>query len=348
MLLSDFDFSLPEDLIALRPAVPRSASRLLVCESGQITDDQFTNLADHLREGDLLVFNDTRVIPARLRGERHRDTPHGPGLAVIEVTLLGAFEDTWSALVKPAKRLIVGDVITFSDQLTAEVLSRNGGEVRLRFSLQAGEFEAALADVGSMPLPPYIASKRAVDGQDTQDYQTVFAKTPGAVAAPTASLHFDDSSFAALKTKGVDHTFLTLHVGAGTFLPVKTDDVSAHKMHAEWGQITQPSVDAILRTRQRGGRIIPVGTTALRLLESAATGPGQIAPWAGETDIFIKPGHEFLLTDALITNFHLPKSTLLMLVAALIGTRQVHDVYAHAIAKGYRFFSYGDSSLLIP
>jgi len=351
MKLSDFDFDLPEDLIATRPAVPRSTSRLLVSRRDQpIGDHRFTELPDLLSPGDLLVMNDTKVIPARLFGQRTRDGAEGRTQAKIEVTLLGPAPSgqTWNAMLKPLRKVKDGEVIAFSDVLSATLVSRNDGIAKLAFDKQGDELDAAIEAVGQMPLPPYIAAKRAADARDKHDYQTIWAKTNGAVAAPTASLHFDEMVMGALRDKGINNTFVTLHVGAGTFLPVKTDDISRHKMHSEWGQVSQAAADEINRTLARGNRVIAVGTTALRLIETAAIGPGRIAPWTGDTDIFIAPGFEFQITRGLITNFHLPKSTLLMLVSALIGHHRMAEIYEHAIARHYRFFSYGDSSLLLP
>ena len=350
MKLSDFDFDLPDDLIATRPARPRTSSRLLVATPDQITDAQVSDLTQWLRPGDRLVLNDTKVIPGRLFGTRTRaGQAPGEGVAKIEVTLLspdGAGQ--WHAMAKPLRKLREGDVITFSDRLNAEYLGRDGEQALLAFNLEGDAFDAALRVAGKMPLPPYIAAKRAADALDDEDYQTVFARYSGAVAAPTASLHFDEALLARIKAKGVDLTHVTLHVGAGTFLPVKVDNVTDHKMHAEWGQVSAEAAAQITATTQAGGRVIPVGTTALRLIESAATGPGQIAPWEGETDIFITPGFQFRIADALMTNFHLPKSTLMMLVSALMGSDRMRQIYDHAIAERYRFFSYGDSSLLLP
>ncbi|MHA6267592.1 tRNA preQ1(34) S-adenosylmethionine ribosyltransferase-isomerase QueA [Aliiroseovarius sp. CAU 1755] len=350
MKLSDFDFDLPDDLIATRPARPRTSSRLLVATPDQITDAQVSDLTQWLRPGDRLVLNDTKVIPGRLFGTRTRaGQAPGEGVAKIEVTLLspdGAGQ--WHAMAKPLRKLREGDVITFSDRLHAEYLGRDGEQALLAFNLEGDAFDAALRVAGKMPLPPYIAAKRAADALDDEDYQTVFARYSGAVAAPTASLHFDEALLARIKAKGVDLTHVTLHVGAGTFLPVKVDNVTDHKMHAEWGQVSAEAAAQITATKQAGGRVIPVGTTALRLIESAATGPGQIAPWEGETDIFITPGFQFRIADALMTNFHLPKSTLMMLVSALMGSDRMRQIYDHAIAERYRFFSYGDSSLLLP
>ncbi|MBE0413334.1 tRNA preQ1(34) S-adenosylmethionine ribosyltransferase-isomerase QueA [Yoonia sp.] len=348
MKLSDFDFDLPERLIAVRPARPRSSARLLLANGDAIHDRIVTDLPDILRPGDRLVLNDTKVIPARLSGLRHRHGDAGDTAAHIEVTLLEPRADgDWVALLKPLKKARDGEVIVFSDALSATVTGRADGQGHLRFNLTGDDFDAALADVGAMPLPPYIAAKRPADAADMQDYQTYWARHAGAVAAPTASLHFDAALLAALAARGVSFTHVTLHVGAGTFLPVKVDDVRDHKMHAEWGEVTQTAADEINATKTAGGRIIPVGTTALRLIESAARS-GRVEPWTGPTDIFITPGFTFQMTDGLMTNFHLPKSTLMMLVSALMGVDQIRAIYAHAITKEYRFFSYGDASLLLP
>ncbi|MFA8385090.1 MAG: tRNA preQ1(34) S-adenosylmethionine ribosyltransferase-isomerase QueA [Pelagibaca sp.] len=348
MKLSDFDFDLPEDLIATRPASPRSSARLLHAEAGGNADRIVNQLPDILRPTDRLVLNDTKVIPARLFGVRRRVGDTGPTEARIEVTLLEPQADgTWSALVKPLKKLREGEVVAFSSDLTAILEGRADGQGRLRFNLTGDDFDAALAEAGAMPLPPYIAAKRPADAQDKEDYQTIWARNSGAVAAPTASLHFDEALVAALTAKGVGMSFVTLHVGAGTFLPVKVEDVTTHKMHAEWGRVSETAAQEIAATKAAGGRVIPVGTTALRLIESAARG-GQIRAWEGDTDIFIYPGFAFQVTDGLMTNFHLPKSTLMMLVSALMGQERMRQIYAHAIEKRYRFFSYGDSSLLIP
>lgn len=344
MRLQDFDFDLPEALIATRPARPRTAARLLLAEGGAIRDLHVRDLVDVLRPGDRLVLNNTRVIPARLTGQRAR----GDAVAKIEVTLLDPATEGWRALAKPLRKVQVAEVITFSDHLSATVAAKSETDLRLVFNLTGDDFDAALQTAGAMPLPPYIAAKRAPDAQDLTDYQTVFARHAGAVAAPTASLHFDQGLLAALAAKGVDFTEVTLHVGAGTFLPVKVDDVTTHKMHAEWGEVTPAAATAINATKAAGGRVIPVGTTALRLIESAARTTGRVEPWVGPTDIFIYPGFQFRVTDALMTNFHLPKSTLMMLVSALMGRAEMRRIYAHAIAGGYRFFSYGDASLLIP
>ncbi|KAF0677624.1 tRNA preQ1(34) S-adenosylmethionine ribosyltransferase-isomerase QueA [Profundibacterium mesophilum] len=351
MKLSDFDFDLPETLIATRPARPRSSARLLVDSAGEITDAVMGDLPDWLRPGDRLVLNDTKVIPARLNGIRLRKGQGGQqdGAARIEATLLEPRADgSWRALVKPLRKIRDGERILFSEDLSAVVLGREEGAAFLDFDRRGADFDDALSRAGAMPLPPYIAARRAADVQDAEDYQTVWARRSGAVAAPTASLHFDEGLLDAVRRRGVELTYVTLHVGAGTFLPVKVEDVSTHKMHAEWGEVTPDAAAQIARTRAEGGRVIPVGTTAMRLLESAARDSGAIAPWRGETDIFITPGFEFKVCDGLMTNFHLPKSTLMMLVSALMGQDEIKRVYAHAIAERYRFFSYGDGSLLLP
>lgn len=344
MKLSDFDFDLPEALIATRPARPRTHARLLLAEGDRITDRHVFDLVDIFRPGDRLVLNNTKVIPARLSGTRQR----GEAVAKVEITLLEPQASGWKALAKPLRKVDTGEVIRFSDALSATVAEKGDTDLRLEFNLTGDDFDLALAEAGVMPLPPYIAAKRAPDANDKTDYQTVFARHAGAVAAPTASLHFDEPLLRALADKGVEFTEVTLHVGAGTFLPVKVDDVTTHRMHAEWGQITQGAADEINATKAAGGRVIPVGTTALRLIESAAVADGRIAAWTGPTDIFIYPGFRFRITDALMTNFHLPKSTLMMLVSALMGRDRIMAIYDHAVRTGYRFFSYGDSSLLIP
>lgn len=349
MQLSDFDFDLPESLIATRPAEPRSSARLLVARGSEITDGVVTDLVDLLQPGDRLVLNDTKVIPARLSGYRVRQGPEGETQSRMEVTLLEPRAGgAWAALIKPLRKIREGEEIVFAAGLTGRLLSKEDGQGLVQFDLEGEDFDAALEAAGNMPLPPYIAAKRAADEKDKTDYQTVWAKHSGAVAAPTASLHFDDVLLAALKAKGVTFTHVTLHVGAGTFLPVKVDNVKEHKMHAEWGRVTQTAAAEIAATKAAGGRVIPVGTTALRLIESAARESGTIQPWEGNTDIFIYPGFAFNVADALMTNFHLPKSTLMMLVSALLGQEEIRKVYDHAVKEGYRFFSYGDASLLLP
>ncbi|GFE49913.1 S-adenosylmethionine:tRNA ribosyltransferase-isomerase [Roseobacter cerasinus] len=348
MNLSDFDFDLPERLIATRPAVPRTSARLLVAEGGDIVDAVVSDITRFLRPGDRLVLNDTRVIPARLTGLRHRMSAQGATQAKIEVTLLEPRADgAWAALIKPLKKLKPGEEVIFSADLRATLQRVEDGQGHLEFNLTGDDFDAALNAAGAMPLPPYIAAKRPADAQDLTDYQTVFARNSGAVAAPTASLHFDEALLQAIADHGVSFSHVTLHVGAGTFLPVKVDDVTTHKMHSEWGQVSAQAAAEIAATKAAGGRVIPVGTTALRLIETAARG-GVISAWEGDTDIFIYPGFAFQITDALMTNFHLPKSTLMMLVSALMGQETVRRIYDHAIAREYRFFSYGDASLLVP
>ena len=362
MKLSDFDFDLPPDRIATRPVRPRTHARLLLAEGagpGGIADRHVYDLPGLLRPGDRLVLNNTRVIPARLTGIRRRPGAEGEGAegegaagkgeARIEVTLLEPRAGGgWAALARPARKVRDGEVIVFTPELSAQVTGRAEGQLHLSFSLTGADFDAALEAAGAMPLPPYIAARRPADAADRTDYQTVFARHAGAVAAPTASLHFDEPLLRQIAGMGVGLTEVTLHVGAGTFLPVKVDDVRRHRMHAEWGEVTEGAAAEITATHAAGGRVIPVGTTAMRLIESAATGPGRIGPWRGDTDIFITPGFEFRASSALMTNFHLPKSTLMMLVAALMGRARIMEIYAHAIARGYRFFSYGDASLLIP
>jgi len=347
--LSDFDFHLPEELIALRPAAPRRNARMLKYSAGKIEDGYFFQLANSLEKGDRLVINDTQVIPARLKGKRIRkDTVEG-GMASVEVTLLRQkCTVEWSALIKPLKKVEIGDQIVFGDGFTAILLEKTEGQAKLSFDIEPSLFHKALETFGEMPLPPYITAKRLVDPKDSKDYQTIFAQNIGSVAAPTASLHFDETVLHYLSEKGVEVSFVTLHVGVGTFLPVKVNDVKKHKMHAEFGEVGDQTALDILQTRKNGGRIIPVGTTALRLIETAALRKGYIEPWRGETDIFIYPGFEFKVTDALITNFHLPRSTLLMLVAAFIGLEEAKKLYKHAVASRYRFFSYGDASFLAP
>ena len=343
MKLSDFDFDLPEALIATRPARPRSSARLLLAKGDQISDHHVFDLVEIFQPGDVLVLNNTKVIPARLSGTRRR----GEAEAKVEITLLEATPKGWRALAKPLRKVLTGEEIVFSDQLSARVLAKTETDLELGFNLTGDDFDAALAAAGQMPLPPYSAAKRAADAADNDDYQTVFARHAGAVAAPTASLHFDAPLLEALRARGVEFVEVTLHVGAGTFLPVKVEDVTTHRMHAEWGEVTEAAAARIAAAKAQGRRVIPVGTTALRLIESAGVS-GQITPWRGPTDIFIYPGFPFQVADALMTNFHLPKSTLMMLVSALMGKDQIDRIYAHAIASGYRFFSYGDASLLIP
>lgn len=349
MRLSDFDFDLPEGLIATRPARPRTAARLLVAQGDAMTDATVADLPRFLRAGDLLVLNDARVIPARLTGTRTRETPQGDATAKVEITLLEpTAEGNWRALAKPLRKLRAGETVRFGDVLSAVVDAMSDTDLTLRFDTHGAALDEALARVGAMPLPPYIAALRAPDDQDRTDYQTVWARASGAVAAPTASLHFDQPLLDRLADMGVRFATVTLHVGAGTFLPVKVDDVTTHRMHGERGIVDATAADAINAARAEGRRVVAVGTTALRLIESAADAGGTVHPYDAVTEIFIYPGYSFRVTDALMTNFHLPRSTLLMLVSALMGKDRVDRIYAHAVERGYRFFSYGDASLLIP
>jgi S-adenosylmethionine:tRNA ribosyltransferase-isomerase len=357
--LSDFDFDLPEDRIALRPAQPRDSARLMVVRPGHAIEDLHVHdLPGLLRTGDVLVFNDTRVIPARLSGVRTRDD----STVAVEATLhRRRAPDRWSAFMRPGKRLRPGDRVAFGQngEIGATIQAKGeggvdglvvgaGGEVELVFDLAGPELDAAILAHGVMPLPPYIAAKRGEDDADRADYQTVYAANDGSVAAPTAGLHFTPELLAALKAKGVGSAFVTLHVGAGTFLPVKADAIEDHRMHAEYGEVSTQTADALNAARAAGGRIVCVGTTSLRLLESCLTPDGRYAPFAAETEIFIHPGKAVRAADALMTNFHLPRSTLLMLVAALSGLDTLQAAYAHAVADGYRFYSYGDGGLWFP
>lgn len=357
-----FDFDLPEASIALRPPQPRDAGRLLVVRPGQGPADRAVRDLPHLlRAGDALVFNDTRVIPARLHGVRHR--PGAAGLRMEAMLHLRAAPDAWRAFARPGKRLAVGDRVRFArpdlahgasapcelGRLEATIAEKGpGGEIALRFDLSGPDLDAAVAQVGDLPLPPYIAGKRQTDAQDAVDYQTVYARAPGAVAAPTAGLHFSPELLAAIDAAGIGRRTVTLHVGAGTFLPVKADDTDDHRMHAEIGHLDAATAQALNAVRADGGRIVAVGTTALRLLESAADAGGRLHPFSGPTEIFITPGTRIRAVDALMTNFHLPRSTLFMLVCAFSGLDTMRAAYAHAVAGGYRFYSYGDSSLLFP
>jgi len=342
-----FDFDLPETSIALRPAEPRDAGRMLIVRPGEAPADRFVrDLPGALRPGDALVFNDTRVIPARLNGVRTR--PGAPGQRTEVLLHLREAPDRWRAFARPAKRLSPGDTLRFGD-LTATVLEKGeAGEVVLAFDRAGPDLDAAIAVAGALPLPPYIAGKRATDARDATDYQTVYARNPGAVAAPTAGLHFSEALLADLDAAGLRRHHVTLHVGAGTFLPVKAEDTDGHRMHAEIGLLDAATAEALNATRADGGRIVAVGTTALRLLESAARPDGTLSPFSGPTDIFITPGYRFRAIDALVTNFHLPRSTLFMLVSAFSGLDTMRAAYAHAIRAGYRFYSYGDASLLFP
>ncbi len=336
-----FDFELPPERIALRPAAPRDSARMLCVEGGALSDHLVRDLPTLLRPGDLLMFNDTRVIPAQLEGRR--------GAARIGATLHKR-EDarSWHAFVRNAKRISAGDRVDFGAGVTARAGDKaEDGSILLTFEGDE-PVELLLERAGRMPLPPYIAGRRAADGRDLNDYQTMFAREQGAVAAPTAALHFTPELIAALEARGVGHETLTLHVGAGTFLPDKAEDTDDHRMHSEWGRIDTAVADRLNQVRSAGGRVIAVGTTVLRLLESAADEHGRIRPFEGDTAIFITPGYRFRAIDGLVTNFHLPRSTLFMLVSALMGRETMHAAYAHAIEAGYRFYSYGDASLLLP
>jgi S-adenosylmethionine:tRNA ribosyltransferase-isomerase len=350
MRLSDFDFDLPEDRIALRPARPRDYARLLQVLDGRISDHGVLDLPDLLQPGDLLVFNDTKVIPAALTAIRPARAVGGGGDATVELNLHKREDEAaWRAFARPAKRLKSGDVVTIGGQLKAEIVSKGeSGEVVLRFDRSGVELDRAIVDAGAPPLPPYLASKRAPDAADLDDYQTVYAdpEKSGSVAAPTAGLHFTDRLFDKLEAREIKRAWVTLHVGAGTFLPVKTENLADHEMHLEWYEISNETAALINQTRKARGRVIAVGTTTLRTLESAADTDGTLTAGSNNTSIFITPGYRFKLVDGLMTNFHLPKSTLFMLVSALAGFETMHKAYAHAIADHYRFFSYGDSSLL--
>jgi S-adenosylmethionine:tRNA ribosyltransferase-isomerase len=342
MRTADFDFELPPERIADRPASPRDAARLLVVRQNGLEDRIFRELPALLAPDDLLVVNDTRVIPARIEGRR--------GAAHIEATLHKAEgPDIWRAFARPAKRLKPGDVIEIAGDFRAEVLAKGeAGEVTLKFSAAGADLIAALHRHGHMPLPPYIRRPEGELASDREDYQTIFARAEGAVAAPTAALHFTPALLAALAATGIAIARVTLHVGAGTFLPVKVDNIEEHRMHAEWGEVGADAVAAVDRAKAKGGRIVAVGTTSLRLLETAAAADGTLAPFSGDTALFITPGYRFKLVDRLITNFHLPRSTLFMLVAAFAGLERMKRAYAHAIERGYRFYSYGDACFLEP
>ncbi len=359
-----FDFDLPDELIALRPAEPRDAARMLVVRppyrvpgqgwvSPPVLEDRIVrDLPSLLATGDALVVNDTKVIPAALEGMRKRN---GHVARVAFNLIKRVDESRWRAFARPAKRLEVGDRVVFQAEgrvclagsLSATVTEKlDAGEVELAFSLHSAFLDEAIAVLGDMPLPPYIALKRAPDDSDRASYQTMFAAREGAVAAPTAALHFTPALMASLEARGITRHTITLHVGAGTFLPVKADDTDAHKMHSEWGEITEETAAALNDVKRRGNRIVAIGTTALRVLESAADPHGQIRPFSDETAIFITPGYRFRAVDALLTNFHLPRSTLFMLVGAFAGLDTMHSAYRHAIRERYRFYSYGDASLL--
>ncbi len=351
-----FDFDLPDENIALRPAEPRDSARLLVVRPGQtpeLTDGHVRDLTSWLRPGDAMVFNDTRVIPAQLEGVRLRE---GAERTPVSCTLhMRTGASSWKAFARPGKRIKPGDRIDFGDgggaclpgTLSATVAAKGeAGEIDLAFDLSGPDLDQAIATVGHIPLPPYIAAKRHEDERDRRDYQTIYAREEGAVAAPTAGLHFTPDLFGALDAAGIERHFVTLHVGAGTFLPVKAEDTADHRMHAEIGHVGAATAARLNAVRERGGRVIAVGTTSLRLLESAAGDDGRLAAWSGATEIFITPGYRFRAVDMLMTNFHLPRSTLFMLVSAFSGQKYMRDAYDHAISDGYRFYSYGDASLL--
>lgn len=354
MRVSDFDFELPDERIALRPVNPRDAARLLVVRPDKLDDRIFHELPSLLRPGDVLVFNKTKVIPAALTGNR---IGRGDATPRIEALLHQRLDGSrWKAFAKPGKRLAVGDKIRFGAEgrvcllgvLDATVEEKGeGGEITLAFDFHGPILDEAIAALGDMPLPPYIAGKRERDEQDRADYQTIYAEEEGAVAAPTAGLHFTPGLMKSLQEIGIKEEFVTLHVGAGTFLPVKAEDTAEHKMHSEWGEVPADVVERLKEAKAKGGRIIPVGTTSLRLLESAARS-GELKAFRDTTDIFITPGYRFKVADLLITNFHLPRSTLFMLVSAFAGLERMKSAYGHAISENYRFYSYGDASLLFP
>lgn len=342
MNVDAFDFTLPKELIADRPLADRESARLLEITPASMVDRRIADLPDCLAPGDILVVNDTRVIPARLYGLR--------GEAKVEITLHRALgQGRWHAFARGARKLRAGNIITFSHGLAADVEERGeGGEVILSFALRESQLLEALEGIGTMPLPPYIARTQGPDDQDRQDYQTMFADRPGAVAAPTAGFHFTEPLLRRILAKGVERATITLHVGAGTFLPVKSETLAGHKMHAEYGQIDGFTAALINRRRARGGRVVAIGTTVARLLETAADAQGVLHPFEGDTAIFIAPGYRFRAVDLLLTNFHLPRSTLFMMVSALAGLDRMKDAYRHAIAQRYRFYSYGDACLIHP
>jgi S-adenosylmethionine:tRNA ribosyltransferase-isomerase len=345
--VSDFDFVLPEELIALRPVAPRDAARMLIVHEGTASFEEarVRDLPSFLSAGDVCVFNDTRVIPAQLFGVRLARGPSGE--ARIEVTLhKREGDDIWAAFAKPGRKLAVDDTLVFAHSLCARVVAKDGGgEIRLRFDLSGAALDRAIAKIGVTPLPPYIAGRRAADARDVTDYQTIYAAREGAVAAPTAGLHFTPELLAALDARGVKRTEVTLHVGAGTFLPVKSDDTADHVMHAEWGEVGEMAATAINGARGAGRRVACVGTTSLRIVETASD--GAVREFTGDTRLFITPGYRFKTVDMLLTNFHLPRSTLFMLVSAFCGLETMRAAYAYAIERRFRFYSYGDACLLI-
>jgi S-adenosylmethionine:tRNA ribosyltransferase-isomerase len=338
MKVNDFDFDLPQHFIAQRPSSPRDHARLLIGDG--LNDKTIADLPACLDKNDILVFNDTQVIPARLQGKRDE--------ASVEVTLhMRVSQNSWKVFAKPAKKLTIGNTVVFADEFSAKVNDKGkGGEVTLTFNKSGINLMAALETYGGMPLPPYIRREGLADERDKRDYQTLFAEKKGAVAAPTAGLHFTQNTMAALAKRGIKHISLTLHVGAGTFLPVKVDDTNDHVMHAEWGEITAEAALTINAAKAAGGRVVAIGTTSLRLLETATDEGGTLHAHKGETDIFITPGYQFRMVDILLTNFHLPRSTLFMLVCAFAGSSQMKEIYDTAMERGYRFYSYGDATLL--
>lgn len=349
MRLSDFDYHLPEDLIALEPSAVRGESRLLHVQKGGTHHHQFTELPSLLKEGDLLVLNNTRVFPAALTGTR--PAREGGGEVRVDLNLLYPVEVrerqvTWRAFARPAKRLKAGDHLQIGSAAEAQVVRREGGEVDLLLNLSSDDFMAAVEEEGKIPLPPYIARRRDVTSSDRERYQTVYAVHSGSVAAPTAGLHFTPTILSALERRGITTAEVTLHVGPGTFLPVSSNDISDHQMHSEWGEITPDVAASINAAKAEGRRIVSVGTTSTRLLEAAAVADGVLEPFRAATDIFITPGYKFRIVDALITNFHLPRSTLLMLISAFAGVNSVKDAYKSAVEERYRFYSYGDACLL--
>ncbi|MEM6416028.1 MAG: tRNA preQ1(34) S-adenosylmethionine ribosyltransferase-isomerase QueA [Pseudomonadota bacterium] len=348
MRVDDFDFELPQELIALAPARPRDDARLLHVYGSDFGHFWVKDLASLLRSGDLLVLNDTKVIPAQLRGVRTARDDHSVSVQVDLTLHKRIAPDRWEAFARPAKRLREGDILAFEQGLSATVVKRSGAELTLIFNRSGVDFDRTLSEIGAPPLPPYIARKRESDDRDIDDYQTIYAKEAGSVAAPTAGLHFTHDLFNRLEENKIGVETITLHIGAGTFLPVTVDDTSAHKMHSEWGEITSAQAERINQVRSSGGRIVAVGTTAMRLLESAADTEGLVKPFAEETSIFITPGYRFRAVDVLMTNFHLPRSTLFMLVSAFCGLATMKEAYAEAISKSYRFYSFGDACLLEP
>ena len=347
--LLDFDFDVPKRLIALEPTNPRSNSKLLVYSDGNIVDTKFNLLFEYLRPGDRLIFNDTKVLHAKLFGQRTRLNNFGTGHAKIETLLIEKISaNKWVCFCKPLKKINIFDQIVFSESLNAQVVSKAEGQCVLQFSKSGISLDREISYLGQLPLPPYITKNRGYRESDNTNYQSIFAKCLGAIASPTASLHFEQNILDKLKERGVNFSFITLHVGVGTFLPVKSQNISHHRMHSESGKISSKTAREINKTKLDGGRIIPVGTTALRLIETAAMNDNLVSNFKGKTDIFIRPGYQFKITDGLITNFHFPKSTLLMLISAFVGNNERKRIYNHALKKHYRFFSYGDSSLLLP